>query len=174
MSEIYITLEVAAGLEGVSYESVKKKVQRNRRLSRQRKSCASGGKERVLSNVHAEQEGQTGISMLGIEGADVIIKEHVNEKEIPWYIVLILLNTSRSTVSHITKRSSWQRSSASFLNYGDRDRTEFAVSIAEANGMSQRTLYRYAQSYLEASAWALKMSKTGRENYDFFKVGTLP
>lgn len=60
-----------------------------------------------------------------------------------------------------------------FLDYDDTDRTAFAEEFAKKLGMSQRTLYRYSQNYLEASAWALKLSKMTEQNYDFFKVLSL-
>ncbi|GIO81238.1 hypothetical protein J6TS7_48480 [Paenibacillus dendritiformis] len=173
MSEIYITLEEAAGLEGMSYETVKKKVQRNPKAFKAKKeAAASGGKERVLiaMSTLSKKARQAYKHVTGIEGADVIIKEHVNEKEIPWYIGVDPAEYIEKHSKSYYEAVELAKVIREFLNYGDRDRTEFAFSIAEANGMSQRTLYRYAQSYLEASAWALKMSKQDGKNYDFFKV----
>lgn len=49
MAETFITLEEAAGLEGASYEAIKKKIQRNPDAFKTKyEQTPSGGKPRVL------------------------------------------------------------------------------------------------------------------------------
>ncbi|MFR3751494.1 MAG: hypothetical protein ACLTW9_02515 [Enterocloster sp.] len=56
------------------------------------------------------------------------------------------------------------------INYSDADKTEYIIRKAAELGMSQRTLYRHMDKYLEAAGWALKMLRETRANYDYYKV----
>ncbi|MBU5442050.1 Mu transposase C-terminal domain-containing protein [Paenibacillus sp. MSJ-34] len=173
MSEIYITLEAAAGLEGMSYDTVKKKVQRNPGAFKAKtEAVITGGKERVLIALSSlSKKARLAYKQVSnIDGADLVINEHARTEEIPWYIGVDPAEYIEKNGKAYYEAVELMKVIREFLNYGDRDRTEFADSFAKANGMSQRTLYRHSQSYLEASAWALKMSKQDGKNYDFFKV----
>lgn len=173
MGEIYITLEEAAGLESVKYNTMIQRIKRNPKAFRTKTEPTSGsGKDRVLVALSSlsKKARQAYKKAASIESVDVVIAEHTDTEEMPWYI-------DADPAAYIEKNGKAYYEAVElakvireFLNYGDRDRTEFAASFAEAHGMSQRTLYRYAQSYLEASAWAMKMSKQDGNNYDFFKV----
>ena len=48
------------------------------------------------------------------------------------------------------------------INYSDADKTEYIIRKAAELGMSQRTLYRHMDKYLEAAGWALKMLRDDR------------
>ncbi|MDR9503382.1 transposase [Brevibacillus agri] len=174
MAEIYITLEEAAGFEGMSYKGLTSRISRHpdAYLTKTEPASTNGGKPRVLVALSSlsKKARRAYKEARNIQGEDVVIEENSSADEMPWYI-------DADPAAYIEKNGKAYYEAVElakvireFLNYGDRDRTEFAASFAEAHGMSQRTLYRYAQSYLEASAWAMKMSKQDGNNYDFFKV----
>lgn len=56
------------------------------------------------------------------------------------------------------------------INYQGEDKTEYIIRKAAELGMSQRTLYRHMDKYLEAAGWALKMLRETGANYDYYKV----
>lgn len=174
MAEMFVTLEEAAGFEGISYDAMKKRVHRNPGIYKTKTESRDGGKDRVLVATtslskkarRAHKESQS------IDGRDIVISERVSQ-EIPWYIDIDLNWYIENFSKQYYEAVEFSKHIQQFLNYGDRDRTTFADEFAEMLGMSQRTLYRYAQAYLEASAWAMKLSKEENKNYDFFKVLSL-
>lgn len=175
MTDVYISMEEAAGYEGISYEAIKKKIQRNPALFKTRtEPVSSGGKPRILVSLtslskkarRAYKEAQS------IEGGDILIEERTGN-DIPWYVGIDLDGFIKKYSNRYYEAVELAKSIQEFLNYADHDRTGFAEEFAAALGMSQRTLYRHSQAYLEASAWALKLGKQDGKNYDYFKVLSL-
>ena len=93
MAELaYVSLEEAAELEGIEYETIKKRVQRNsEKLDIKKVSRETGGKEMTLVAVNS-------LSKLGqnrwkareklkeiAEAAEVLPQEEKNP-EVPWYV----------------------------------------------------------------------------------------
>lgn len=173
MKDVFISMEDAAGYEGISYEAIKKKVQRNPAIFNVRKEpVSSGGKPRILIDLsslskkarRAYKEAQS------IEGGDIVIEERVSSEEIPWYIDIDLDSYIKKFGKRYYEAMELAKSIQEFLNYADCDRTGFAEEFAATLGMSQRTLYRHSQAYLQASAWAIKLWKQDGKNYDYLKV----
>ena len=172
MSETYIMLEEAAAFENISYEAMKKKIQRNPQAFKTKNEPAkSGGKDRVLVALsslskkarRAHKEAQN------IEGRDLVVNKRAIDS-MPWYIDVDLNWYIENHGKKYYEAVELAKVIQKFLNYADENRTEFAQQFAELNNMSLRTLYRYTENYLEASAWAMKLSKRDGKNYDFFKI----
>lgn len=172
MPEVYITLEEAAEYENTSYEAIKKKIQRSPQAFKTKSEPAvNGGKDRVLVALsslskkarRAYKEAQN------IEGRDIVIGERTSDS-MPWYVDVDLNWYVENHGKQYYQAVELSKIVQKFLNYADESRTEFAQEFAAKNGMSQRTLYRWAESYLEASAWAMKLHSYTGDNYDFFKV----
>ncbi|WP_234399657.1 Mu transposase C-terminal domain-containing protein [Paenibacillus popilliae] len=170
---MFVSIEDAAGYEGISYEAIKKKVQRNPALFNVRKEpVLSGGKPRILISLsslskkarRAYKEAQC------IEGGDVVIEVRTSSEDVPWYIGTDLDGYIKKFGKRYYEAVELAKSIQEFLDYADRDRTEFAEEFAAQLGISQRTLYRHSQAYLEASAWALKLGKQDGKSYDYLKV----
>jgi len=177
LAESYIILEEAAAFENISYEAMKKKIQRNPLIFKTKSEPAeNGGKNRVLVALsslskkarRAHKEAQN------IEGRDVVVNERATATDgVPWYIDVDLNWYIENHGKKYYEAVELAKVIQKFLNYADENRTEFAQQFAELNDMSPRTLYRYTESYLEASAWSMKLSKEDGGNYDFFKVLSL-
>lgn len=172
MAETYITIEEAAEYEGTKYNTFIQRMKRNPEAFKTKTEPAkNGGKDRVLVAIsslskkarRAHKEAQ------GIEGGDVVIGERTTDS-VPWYVDIDLNWYIENHGKKYYQAVELSKSIQEFLNYADDNRTEFSLEFAAKNGMSQRTLYRQAESYLEANAWAIKMSKKDGKNYDFFKV----
>ncbi|MDU7473591.1 MAG: transposase [Paenibacillus macerans] len=173
MAETYVTLEEAAGLEGVSYEAIKKKIQRNPDAFKTKyEPTTSGGKPRILVALSSlsKKARRAHKETQNIEGGDVVIEKRTSSEDVPWYIDADLDSYIKKFGKRYYEAVELAKSIQEFLNYADRDRTGFAEEFATQLGMSQRTLYRHSQAYLEASAWTLKLGKHDGKNYDHLKV----
>lgn len=174
MAEAFVTIEQAAELEGVSYKGLTSRISRNPDAYKTKTEARpDGGKPRILVALsslskkarRAYKEAQN------IEGGDeVVIQERTNSDNVPWYIGTDLDGYIKKFGKRYYEAVELAKSIQEFLNYADRDRTGFAEEFAATLGMSQRTLYRHSQAYLEASAWALKLGKQDGKNYDYLKV----
>ena len=178
MAEIYISLMEAADLEVTDYEIIKKRVQRNPekyQLKKEKTEC--GGKDLsmiALSSlskkaVAAYKERQKLAEVPAVFGMEEVAMS--GESEMPWYV--------NEDVDYFMEqhKTEWYKAMElgniirEFLDYDSAGRTEFAEHFAQERlGKGKRTLYRYAKSYLEASAWADKFHKEDGGNYEFYKV----
>lgn len=173
MKEAYVSLVEAAELEGVQYDSFKKKVYRNseRFLIKIDKSN-NGGKERKLVAVSSlsksAREAYKKQKQLIEMDANC---EHTKQMERPWYVDIDLEWYIEKNKQSYFKAVELGNIIRQFLSYNEKNRTEFAEEFAqEYLGKSQRTLYRYTSAYLEASVWADKLGKKDGCDYEFFKV----
>ncbi len=174
MAETFVTLEEAAELEGLSYEAMKKRVQRNTSDFKIRTEKRNGGKDRVLVALSSlSKKARRGHKeKMNIEGRDVVIDQKANQEETPWYIDIDLNWYIENHGKQYYQAVELSKSIQEFLDY-EGERTTFADEFAKKLGISQRTLYRYSKDYLEAAAWAGKLHDYTGNNYDFFKVLSL-
>lgn len=171
MTEIYVTLEDAAELEGLTYKGMASRIQRNPENYKTQKEPreTENGKERVLialsslSKTARKKHKET----TKIDGGDIIVEQRTQET--PWYIDIDLNWYIENNKQKYYEAVELSKQIQEYLNYDAEERTVYADEFAEKLGISQRTLYRYAQSYLEASAWSLKMEKEEGHSFDYFK-----
>ncbi|SHF51423.1 Bacteriophage Mu transposase [Desulforamulus putei DSM 12395] len=174
MAETFVTLEEAAELEGLNYYTLYRRIQRNPGSFKTRTEERDGGKDRVLVALSSlSKKARRGYKeKVSISGSDVVVEQRTGQ-EAPWYVGVdlnwYLENFSKQYYQAVELGKRIQE----FLNYNDGERTAFAEEFAEELGISQRTLYRYAKDYLEASAWAMRLHKENGHNYDFLKVLSL-
>lgn len=176
MAEIYITLNEAAELEEIGYETMKKRVQRNPDAFNIRNEDREGG-GKALTMVEIQSLSKKAQSAWKEreklkELSDNPVQEaEQSETDVPWYV-------NEDIEWYIENRKNdWYKAMElgnivrEFLEYDEKGRTDFAESFAQERiGKGKRTLYRYTKAYQEASAWADKMHKQDGGNYDFFKV----
>lgn len=179
MAEQYITLLEAAELEGVKYNSMVQKFNRNKQAFKAiTEKAENGGKERVLiavsslskqaRNAYKERLKLQELSEVKEDGTQAVKKE-----DIPWYVNADLEWYIENYKEYYFEAVEMSNRIRDFLQYGDKDRTLYAGEFATQLGMSPRTLYRKQEDYLKASAWASKMEKEDSNNYDFFKILSL-
>lgn len=176
MAEKYITLNEAAELEEISYDTMKKRVQRNPDAFNVRNEDREGG-GKALTMVEIQSLSKKAQSAWKEreklkELSDNPVQEaEQSETDAPWYV-------NEDIEYYIENRKNdWYKAMElgnivrEFLEYDEKGRTEFAESFAQERiGKGKRTLYRYTKAYQEASAWADKMHKQDGGNYEFFKV----
>lgn len=172
MAGTFVTLEEAAELEGVKYHTLYQRIQRNPESFKTMTEARDGGKDRVLVALSSlsKKARRSHKEKMKIDGRDVVIEQRAGQESIPWYVDIDLNWYIEKFSKQYYAAVELGNQLREFLNYGEGERTAFADEFAAKLGISQRTLYRYAKEYLEASAWALKLHKEDGNNYDFFKV----
>lgn len=171
MPESYITLEEAAELEGISYKGMASRIQRNPQSYKTQKESRDleGGKDRVLVALSSlsKMARKKYKESEKINGGDIIIEQRT--QEVPWYLDVDLNWYIENNKQRYYEAVELAKQIQEFVSYEESDRTTYADEFASKLGISQRTLYRYAQGYLEASAWALRMEKEEGHSFDYFK-----
>ena len=180
MEAAFVTLNEAAELEGVKYNTLAQKLNRNKNsfvTKIEKPEC--GGKDRILIAVsslsksarNAFKEREKLQKLYEDSKEDTEVVECSNS---PWYIEVDLDWFVEKNKEAYYKAVELGNTIREFLQYNEGDRTKFADSFAQEHlGKGQRTLYRYTKAYLEASAWASKLEKEDGGNHDFFKVLSL-
>ncbi|MDE6233438.1 MAG: Mu transposase C-terminal domain-containing protein [Lachnospiraceae bacterium] len=175
MVEEYVTLNEAAELENIKYNTMVQKLKRYpEKFNITKEQREGGGRELTMVAVSSlskkartawkerqrlkeveKTQTQDTSEMVGTpwyvdEDIDWFIEKHNDE----WYKAMEIGNIVRE-----------------FMEYDEKGRTEYAETFAQERlGKGKRTLYRYVKSYLEAEAWADKLHKKDGGNYEFFKV----
>ena len=173
MAEKYITLDEAARLEGISYEAMKKKIQRNPEVYKiKTEASGAGGKERVLvalsslsqKAIMAYQRKQELEVKRAIEGAES------NDGDEAWYVGVEFSTYMQRYSSKFYKAVELAKQVEEFLKYDGDNKTDYIKEFAEGIGMSDRNFRRKIDKYLEGAAWAIDMSEQDGKNYDFYKI----
>jgi transposase InsO family protein len=176
VAETFVTIEEAAELEGVSYKGLASRISRKPdNYTTKSEPRPDGGKPRILVSLSSlsKMARRAYKEARNIEGGDVVVEERIESDVVPWYIDIDLDGYIKQFGNRYYEAVEMAKGIQEFLNYADRDRTGFAEEFAATLGMSQRTLYRHSQAYLEASAWAMKLGKQNGHNYDYFKILSL-
>ncbi len=179
MAEVYISLGEAADLENVKYNTMVQRLSRKPgEYDTRTEKSGTGGKDAVLvavsslskqaRNAWREREKLKALAEVKDDCGGV---DTGQELETPWYVNVdidwYIENYKESYYRAMELGNVIRR----FLQYDEGDRTKYAEGFAQENlGKGQRTLYRYAKAYLEASAWADKLQKEDGASYDFFKI----
>ena len=179
MADTFVTIEEAAELEGIKYNSFVQVLKRdiNQQYVTKLIPSETGGKPRkyvaVSSLSENAQKAHREVERIRSLTADTVTKFEVvpEEKMQPWYVNADLDWYIEKYKENYYKAVELANIIRDFLNYDEDNRTAHAEAFAqEYLGKGQRTLYRYTKAYLEASAWAIKKAKEDNCNYDFFKV----
>lgn len=176
MEEVYLSMKEASDLEGIPYATFARKISQMEKEADVVviKKADGGGKGRKyikLSDLSpkAQKAYRALHEIESVKGDDVIL-EKMKSKENPWY-----LDTDMNWYREHNKASYYRAVELAkviqeLLDYSGDDKTEYIRKRAEQMGMSQRTMYRNMDSYVEASGWALKLLKETGANYDYYKI----
>lgn len=172
--KVYITLSEAAELENTKYNTMVHKIKRNpEAFDIKTEKTETGGKERVLVSVEslsraAQRKYKKLNEITEVTGGDVVV-ENLKPDE-PWYLDVDVNWYKENYKVAYYKAVELSRILQDIINYSDVDKTDYIIRKAEELGMSQRTLYRNIDKYLEAAGWSLKMFRDTGANYDYYKV----
>ena len=171
MPEVFITLEEAAAFEGVTYDTMKKRIQRSPKSFRTKtQPRAGGGKEQVMVSVASlsSKAQKAHKAARKVDGRDVIIEQRAEAT--PWYVGTDLNHYIDRHKKQYYEAIELAKRVQSFIDYEGSDRTAYADRFALALGVSVPTLYRYVGNVLEANAWALKLEKEDGKSRDYFRA----
>ncbi len=174
MPEAYITLEEAAALEGVAYDTIKKRIQRSPAdYSTKTQPREGGGKEQVMIAVSclSAKARKAHRAAQKIDGGAPVIDRRA--KELPWYVGADLNQYIEQNKKAYYEAVELARRVQAFIEYSDADRTRYAKHFSVELGVSQRTLYRYTENLLEATAWALRLEREDGKGRDYFRALSL-
>lgn len=178
MPETYISLEDAASFESVSYRGMQSRLLRNPKSFKTREEPReNGGKPRVLVAVSslsskARRVYRAGRKSNELQGDD-ILTEKLEATHPPWYVTTDHHWYMENYAQQYAKAQMLADILREFNDYCGDDRTGFSEQFAAEHGMTQRTLYRMSEKYLEASSWALQYERLTGASYDFLKVMAL-
>lgn len=172
MPDVFITLEEAAAFEGITYEAMKKRVQRSPEQHNVKSQAREGGgKDRVListSSLSAKAR-KAWRAAQKVEGSEVIIDKRAQEA-VPWYVTADLNQYTEANKKRFYEAVELAARVQDFIDYDGPDRTGYAERYALGLGISPQSLYRYMKNVLEANAWALKLEKEDGKSRDYFRA----
>ena len=174
MPEVFITLEEAAAFEGVTYDTMKKRIQRNSSAFRTKtQPREGGGKEQVMVSVASlsSKARKAHKAAQKVDGRDVIIEQRAAAT--PWFVEVDLNHYIESHKKQYYEAIELAKRVQEFIDYEGSDRTTYADRFALGLGVSTPTLYRYVGNVLEANAWALRLEKEDGQNRDYFRALSL-
>lgn len=176
--EAFVTLEEAATLEGVKYNSMVQKIKRYPADFKIQKEHITNGK-RVFVSVSSLSKSARN-AWREREKLRKLAEEKQNDEtdqppdirqEAPWYVETDIEWYMSTYKENYFKGVELRNIVRKFLEYDDRGRTQYTEEFAqEYLGKNKRTLYRYLESYNEALAWADRLGKEDGCDYEFFTV----
>jgi hypothetical protein len=173
--ELYVTLEEAAAFEGITYDTMQKRIKRSPmafKTKSQPRDC--GGKEHIMVSVASlsAKAKKAHKAAQKIDGRDVII-EQKTVSSIPWYMEIDLNHFIETHKKQYYEAVELAKRVQEYIDYSGPDRTAFADRFALSLAVSTPTLYRYVTSVLEANAWALRLEKGDGKNREYFRALSL-
>lgn len=172
MTEIFVSLEQAAQLEGIQYKTMSKRIISHPEdyITRE-KPRPGGGKPLVtvaLSSL-SKKARKAYKAAQKVDGGDAVQANSPNGQS-PWYVEVDFHWFVENHQTEYYQKVELKNHILEFLEYDDADRTAHAEEFAGQLGISSRTLYRYAKDVLEAGARAnQREAETGR-NHDYYQV----
>lgn len=175
LDDVFCTIEEAALLEGISYTSLYKRIQRNSKEYITKKvPSTDGGKERVLVSISSLSKKARKIYKEKItadkEAKEVLIGRRITDEENPWYIEADYHWYVENYKEEYYKAVELAKQLEKFVEYSGSDKTGFAKEYAMSLGMSSRTLFRKTKAMLNGLAWAVKMNEKDGNDYSFYRV----
>lgn len=168
MTELYISLEEAARLEGIKYNTLVQRLKRNSTYQTLLEPAENGGKERVMvavSSLSPKARRKHKAEQRAL-GSEVVIDHHSASE--PWYVSADLNSYIENKKETYYKAIALAGQIKQFMLYSDRQKTEYAAKFAMELGISIRSLYRYTENIIEASAWAIKLEGEDGHSRDYF------
>lgn len=178
MSDMFISLSEASELENIKYNSMKSRFNRNPdKFITKKEKQESGGKDLVLVSVSSlsgeAQRVWKERQKLKEEVGD-LTTEQMEEEAVPWYVDVDVGWFMEAHKKEWYEAMELGNVIRELLRYEGKGRTEYAAQLAkERLNKGVRTIQRYEKAYLEAKAWADKLSKEDGSSYDYLMILSL-
>lgn len=172
MPETYIPLADAAQFESVSYDTLKKRIQRNpEQYKTQTVAGEGGGKDqiRVAVSSLSQKARRAHRAQQRIDGGDIII-DQIKGQETPWYVTADLNQYIEGHKRQYYEAVELANRVQESLQYDGPDRTGYMKELAEELGIGTATLYRHQKAVAEANAWAERLRREDGFGRSHFRV----
>lgn len=184
MQAAYITLQEAADLEGVSYDTIQKRVRKSTRFDIETRKQESGGRDLVLVSTNSlskmAQEAyrkREEVKQIA-EAAEQAVHDPDEKSEAPpgrpWYVDADYEWYQHQYSKNYYKGMELGNVVREYLINAPKHRKDLTVYTEEYAkeriGKSGRTFRRMVDDYRTAEAWAERMQKEDGCSYDYLKV----
>lgn len=180
MKEIYIPVKEAAEIEGILYKTFLKQISQREvkgEISIKKERPNSGGQIRKyikLSDLSRKaQKAYKALKQIDEPDEETQFLRKDKTTEEPWYLDIDINWYIENYKESYYKAVELSNMLQSIINYSGSDKTDYIIQKAAELDMSQRSLYRYMDKYMEATAWSLKQLQDTGANYDYYKIMSL-
>lgn len=176
MPEIFITLEEAAELEEMSYQTFVVKKHRNPELFKTKiEKSETGGKDRVMVALSSLSEkakkNHKRKQQEDIRRVLDTLKPSDGEEETAWYVGVDLGWYMKKYRDKFLKAVETVRLVEKYLEYDDGGKTDYTDEFAKKHlNMTGRNFRRLVDRYRRGMAAAMEMNEYDGQNYDFYKI----
>ena len=172
--DLYVSLEEAAKLEGVSYSTMKVRKHRNPeayKIKVEQSQC--GGSGRIMISLDSLSD-KAKAKYKAKDAADArrVFDEMESQEssEEPWYVGVDIGWYMKKYKDTFYKMVDFSKQIERYLEYKGSDKTEYTEETAKRLGMSGRNFRRKVDSYREGMRTAIEMNEYDGKNYDYYKV----
>lgn len=172
MPETYITLEDAAKYEGIPYNTMIQRMQRNPKDYLTKPDSRESGKPCTLVAVSCLSKNARYVykeSQL-VLGLDKLADGPFDTSSPPWYVEYDPIEYKNKYCGSYHSGVTARQIIEEYLAANETCNSRFKQEFLEQHGMSARTFDRNLSDYRTSSAWALYMERKNGANYDYFKV----
>lgn len=137
MPDVFIGLKEAAAFEGISYDTIKKRVQRNpQQYKTKMQPSEAGGREQVLVSVDSltAKGRKAWRAAQKIDGRDVVIEKRTESA--PWYVGVDLNHYTEQHKKAFYEAVELAARVQDFIDYDGPDRTAYAERYALGLGVT--------------------------------------
>ena len=169
MAEVFVSLQEAADLEDINYDTMKKRFQRKSEEFKTKKESrgAAGGKDEVfvaLSSLSSKARKQYKERLKVEEEVQV-------SDEVTWYVDCDINWYKEKHKKEYYKAIELSKKIAKYRETAVHGcKGEELTDIIRELGVGKRTFQRYVQDYTTGVAWASRLKKYTSKNYDFFPI----
>lgn len=169
MAEAFISLDKAAMLESFSYETLKKRIQRNHAAYQTRQQPRENGGRPLLQisvSSLSPRAQQLYWKEQGKKTDEFIADEVTRDKDTPWYVTVDYFTFIDTHNEEFMTALEMLQVYRPLLAMSQPERAETVRHLAEENGECAKTIYNRYNALLEAQAWAYRKQAETGEGYD--------
>ena len=168
MIETWLSLEDAAALEGIPYNTLVVRLRRMDKYKTKKSDCIeTGGRGNTLIALSSLS---TKARRLYRQQQKIEVSGIINENNAPWYVSVDVQTYKENHPKQYNQAIEMKRYVEECIAYdGGRDKTEYISNFADSLGISARTFQRKIKAYTEAAAWALELGGD-KINLEYMKI----
>lgn len=167
MQEVYITLDEAAILEGITYKGITSRIARNpNKFKTRTEQNQGGGRERVLLSINS-----LSVQARRKYRTQQDCSKKSDENEIPWYVYTDMNWYKEKYPENFFEAVEIANYIQKYLNKElEMKAGEFKEYLAKMYNVSAKTIQRKVSDYIAADAVAIEQELKTGENYGHYRI----